>query len=76
MVIDSSFNFICDFVNQKTMIQYLLEKNKIREVNFIVNYLIKNSNEFDKSLEILLIDITQLLYCKQFNLNDFLSITQ
>ena len=64
MVIDSSFNFICDFVNQKTMIQYLLEKNKIREVNFIVNYLIKNSNEFDKSLEILLIDITQLLYCK------------
>ena len=76
MVIDSSFNFICDFVNQKTMIQYLLEKNKIREVNFIVNYLIKNSNEFDRSLEILLIDITQLLYCKQFNLNDFLSVTQ
>lgn len=76
MVIDSSFNFICDFVNQKTMIQYLLEKNKIREVNFIVNYLIKNSNEFDRSLEILLIDITQLLYCKQFYLNDFLSLTQ
>ncbi len=58
MVIDNSFNFMCDFVNQKTMIQYLLEKNKIIEVNFIVNYLIKNSNEFDKSLEILLIDIT------------------
>jgi uncharacterized alpha/beta hydrolase family protein len=58
IVIDSSFNFICDYVNQKTMIQYLLEKNKIREVNFVVNYLIKNSNEFDKSLEILLIDIT------------------
>ncbi len=57
MVIDSSFNFICDFVNQKTMIQYLLEKDKIREVNFIVNYLIKNSNDFDKSFEILLIDI-------------------
>ena len=64
MVIDSSFNFICDFVNQKTMIQYLLEKDKIREVNFIVNYLIKNSNDFDKSFEILLVDITQLLYCK------------
>ena len=55
---DSSFNFVCDFVNQKTIIQLLIEKNKIKEVNFIVNYLIRNSNKFDKCLEILLIEMS------------------
>ena len=58
MVMDSSFNFVCDFLNQKTMIQLLIEKNKIKEVNFIVNYIIKNSNEFEKCLEILLIEMS------------------
>jgi hypothetical protein len=58
MVMDSSFNFVCDFVNQKTIIQLLIEENKIKEVNFIVNYIIKNSNEFEKCQEILLIEMS------------------
>ena len=74
MVINKSFNLIIDFENQKSLIQYLLEIDRIKEVNFIVNYLIKNNNKNNDSLEIIYPDIMQLLYCKKFNLNDFLSI--
>ena len=74
MVINKSFNLIIDFENQKSLIQYLLEKERIKEVNFIVDYLIKNNNENNDSLEIIYPDLMQLLYFKKFNLNDFLNI--
>ena len=74
MVINKSFNLIIDFENQKSLIEYLLEKERIKEVNFIVDYLIKNNNENNDSLEIIYPDLMQLLYFKKFNLNDFLNI--
>jgi hypothetical protein len=57
MVLNKSFNLIIDFENQKTLIQYLLEIERIKEVNFIVNYLIKNNNKNNDSLEIIYPDI-------------------
>jgi hypothetical protein len=58
MVLNKSFNLIIDFENQKTLIQYLLEIERIKEVNFIVNYLIKNNTKNNDSLEIYI----QILY--------------
>jgi hypothetical protein len=57
MGINKSFNFIIDFENQISLIQYLLGKNRIKEVNFIVNYLIKNNNGNNDSLEIIYPDL-------------------
>jgi len=57
MVINLSCNLIIDFENQKSLIQYLLENKRIKEVNFIVNYLIKNNNKNNDSLEILYPDL-------------------
>ena len=74
MVIDKSFHLIIDFEYQKSLIQVLLEKKRIKDVNFIVNYLMKNNNKSNISLEIIYPDLMQLLYCQKFNLNDFLNI--
>jgi len=74
MVIDRSFHLIIDFENHKTLIEVLLERKSIKEVNFIVNYLMKKNNKNNLSLEIFYPDIIQLLYCQKFNLNEFLNI--
>jgi F0F1-type ATP synthase delta subunit len=57
MVIDKSFHLIIDFEYQKSLIQVLLEKSRIKDVNLIVNYLMKNNNKSNISLEIIYPDL-------------------
>jgi len=57
MIIDKSFHLIIDFEYQKSLIQVLLEKSRIKDVNFIVNYLMKNNNKSNISLEIIYPDL-------------------
>ncbi len=71
--LDNTFNLMCDFVNQKTLIEFLLENKKMKEANQIVDDLIKNNYD-NSSLKILYFDLTQLLYFKKFNLNDLMNI--
>lgn len=40
MDLDNSYNLICDFVNQKTIIEFFLENKKLKEANQIVDHLI------------------------------------
>jgi len=44
--INEKFNFICDFPNKKSIIQCLFENKKIKEITFIVDYMIKSNDDF------------------------------
>ena len=43
--LDNTFNLMCDFVNQKTLIEFLLENKKMKEANQIVDNLIKHNSD-------------------------------
>ena len=55
--LDNTFNLMCDFVTQKTLIEFLLENKKMKEANQIVDDLIKNNYD-NSSLKILYFDLT------------------
>lgn len=73
MELDNSFNLICDFVNQKTIIEFFLENKKLKEAQQIVDLLIKNDIN-NSSLKIIYFDLAQLLNFQRFNLNNLVNI--
>jgi hypothetical protein len=44
--INEKFNFISDFLNKKSIIQCLFENKKIKEITFLVDFMIKSNDDF------------------------------
>lgn len=49
MEITSNFDMICDVLKQKSVIELLYEKNKEKELKYLINYLVMSEDTKNSS---------------------------
>jgi hypothetical protein len=64
-----------DFLNYETIIQKALSKNRSKEVQFIIEYILGSSDTLGLNWYSLMQDIPQLLCSTKYNINSFFHIS-